>query len=77
MKHLLRSSKRYLRNMDLTDMALLKLCLISFGALIGLCIPSRSRKCAALLAGLLFGGIYLPLMAKLFPTLWEDEDLED
>jgi len=69
MKQLLRGSKQYIRSMDLCDMALIKLCLLSVGILIGLCIPSRSKKCMALLASILFGGTFIPLMGKFVPAV--------
>jgi hypothetical protein len=74
MKKLLDAGKRYMKSMDFTDMALLKLCLISFGILIGLCIPSKSKKCFGLLMGILFGSTYIPLMGKLFPALKDGMD---
>lgn len=69
MQKLLHSGRRYLKTMDLTDMAALKICLLSLGILIGLFIPSRSKKSTSLLMGVLFAGTYIPLMGKLFSTM--------
>jgi hypothetical protein len=61
------TGKTYLNEMDLEDMAALKLCLTSLGVLIGLGIPLKGKKPVALLAGFLFTGTYIPLMCR----LWE------
>ena len=43
-----------LKDMDLEDMAALKVCLLAMGTLLGLSVPFRWKKPAALLAGGLF-----------------------
>ena len=60
--------------MDLTDMAALKICLLSLGVLIGLFVPSKSRKCTSFLMGALFAATYVPLMSKFFGLLGEPEE---
>lgn len=67
-------ARHYLKTMDFADMAALKICLLSLGALIGLFIPSKSRKSAVLLMGLLFAGTYVPLMSRFFASLCEDSE---
>jgi hypothetical protein len=69
MQKLLRSGRRYLKTMDLTDMSALKVCLLSLGILIGLFIPSRSKKSAGLLMGILFAGTYVTLMSRFFAVM--------
>ena len=63
MHRLLKAGDRYLKKMDLEDMAALKFCLLSLGTLVGLSLSPRKRKPAGLLAGLLFLGTYVPLMS--------------
>lgn len=73
MKKLFLCGNRYLEAADLTDFALLKLCLFSIGMLSGLFIPSRMKKCTGLLMAGLFAGTYLPLMSK-FLRIVHDTD---
>jgi TRAP-type C4-dicarboxylate transport system permease large subunit len=73
-KNLFGAGKRYMRTMDLSDMALLKLCLISSGILFGLMIPTEAKKRSALAAGFVFVVTYLPLMHKFFPALTQPEE---
>ena len=51
MKKLIAAGNLYLKKMDLTDIALLKLCLGALGVLIGLGAARRHRKSAGVLAG--------------------------
>ncbi len=69
MNSLLHAGRLYIRDMDLEDVAALKLCLMALGFLMGLGIPLKGRKPAALLAGLLFVGTYIPLMSNFFYCL--------
>lgn len=64
MKKLIAAGNLYLKKMDLTDVALLKLCLGSLGVLIGLGCAKRHKKGAGFLAGFLFILTYVPLMGK-------------
>ena len=64
---------RYAAQSTWKDFALVKLCLASIGVLLGLSIPARHRKGAALLAGLVALPTYLVLLRRFFPFLWEDE----
>ena len=69
MNKLIAAGSRYLKRMDLTDVALLKLCVGSLGVLVGLGCAKRHRKGAGLVAGLLFALTYVPLMGKFLATL--------
>lgn len=73
MKKLFLAGNRYLKAADLTDFALLKLCLFSIGMLFGLLIPSKTKKSTGLLMAGLFFGTYLPLMSK-FLCIAQDTD---
>jgi len=68
------AGNRCIKALDFTDLAMLKLCLVSFGLLIGLFIPSKSKKCFGLLMGILFGGSYIALMSKFFTALKDTSD---
>ena len=59
--------------MDLEDMAALKVCLLAMGTLLGLSVPFRWKKPAALLGSFLFVGTYLPLMVRLLECLTRTE----
>ena len=83
-KKWLTAGEQYLKEMDLEDMAVLKLCLLSMGTLVGLGIPLRGKKATAMLAGLLCMGTYVPLMSKFVELLsraeqktGEEEDGEE
>lgn len=77
MKKLIAAGNLYLKDMDLTDVALLKICLCSLGVLVGLGASKRHKRPAALLAGGLFVGTYIPLMGKLFKVLLKTEEYTD
>ena len=62
-----------LRDMDLEDMAALKVCLLAMGTLLGLSVPFRWKKPSALLGSFLFVGTYLPLMVRLLECLTRTE----
>ncbi len=64
MEKLLHAGNRYLKEMDLEDMAALKLCLISLGTLMGIGVSQKMKKPVGLMAGLLFLGTYVPLMSR-------------
>lgn len=69
MSKLIAAGNLYLKKMDLTDVALLKLCMGSLGFLGGLWAARRNQKAAGVLASLLFLGTYIPLMGKFLSVL--------
>ncbi|MDO4415774.1 MAG: hypothetical protein Q4C20_11920 [Erysipelotrichaceae bacterium] len=79
MKNLFKSADRYMKESDWKDLAVIKLCLCSMGVLVGLSMPLRFRKQAAIAAGVIFTSAYGPLMEKYFRILSEDQkgDEED
>lgn len=74
MKKLTAAGNLYLKKMDLTDMALVKLCCTSLGVLVGLKCAKRHKKGAALLAGGVFAATWVPIMGKFVRALTETEE---
>ena len=64
MKALFTSADEYLCQSSWKDLAVLKLCLLSLGLLIGMEIPKRGRKETRIAAALLFAATYIPLMVR-------------
>lgn len=69
MKKLFTSADRYLQASDWKDMALLKFCLSAMGILIGVSLPAKKKRLAAILAAAVFAATFVPLMAKFLPFL--------
>ena len=63
------AGRLYMKDMDLEDMAALKVCLLSAGVLFGIGLPLKWKKPAALFGSFLFVGTYLPLMTKFLEYL--------
>lgn len=74
MKNLLSASKRYIKTMTLTDMAQLKLCLVSAGLLLGLCVPSKRKKSVGFFIAPLFGGALVGVMSRFIPALFRSSE---
>ena len=64
MNNVVNKSRDYIRQMNLVDLGLIKLCLLSLGILLGLSVPGRHKKKAAAGASTLFAATYAPIMAK-------------
>ncbi|HOO27722.1 MAG TPA: permease of phosphate ABC transporter [Lachnospiraceae bacterium] len=71
MKKLFAVADQYLKSCGWKDMALIKLCLLAMGMLIGMAIPGKSRKAVVLGAVVAFIATYIPLMYKFLPILRE------
>lgn len=52
----------YLQSRDWKMVAVLKFCLMALGLLLGLCVPAKHKKTAAIAAGSVFAITYIPLM---------------
>ena len=52
----------YLASRDWKMVAVLKFCLLALGLLLGLCVPARHKKKAAIAGGVVFALTYIPLM---------------
>ena len=55
-KRWLAAGRLMVRDMDLEDVAALKLCLLSLGVLLGLAVPRRKKHAFALFSTLVFIG---------------------
>lgn len=69
MKRLLEAGNACIAEMDWRDMALVKFCLCAMGMLLGLAVPKRGRKWAALGAAIIFVATYIPLVLRFLPHL--------
>ena len=74
MKKLIAAGNLYLKHMNLTDIALIKLCVGALGVLVGLKAARRHRKCAGTAAALVFLATYVPLMGRFLSALVRTED---
>lgn len=72
-KRWLAAGRLMIRDMDLEDVAALKLCLLSLGVLLGLAAPRRKKPAFALFSILVFIGTYFPLMVKFLGSLLQKE----
>ena len=71
MKKFLEIGNRYAEQSDWKDIALTKICLCAMGILIGLKIPDKKKKPAAIISCLAFLGTYELLMTKVFKIIKE------
>ena len=69
LKKLLSYTNEYLKKLDITDLALIKLCLIAFGVLVGISIPVKNKKWVGLIAIPVFLFTALPVLIKFFGGL--------
>lgn len=73
MKKLLKAANRYVATSDWKTIAVLKFCLLSLGILTGTRIADKYRKPVFWGALSVFVVTYVPLMAKLFRILTNEE----
>lgn len=70
MEQVLDAGKRYIRKMDLEDMAALKICLLATGTLAGLSLKSRfARRLAGVSCSFLAAGLAVPLVSQFLDEL--------
>lgn len=70
MEHVLDAGKRYIRKMDLEDMAALKICLLATGTLAGLSLKSKfARRLAGVSCSFLAAGLAVPLVSQFLDEL--------
>ena len=62
MKKLIACANAYLASRDWKMVAVLKFCLLSLGLLLGLSVPKKHKKKAAIAGGVVFALTYVPLM---------------
>lgn len=77
MKKLFSAADRYLRICTWRDIALLKVCVMAMGLLLGLMIPAQKKKLSAWAAALVFAGTCTPLLAKFLPLLSSEPDFDE
>ena len=63
----------YARKSTWKDFALVKLCLFSMGLAAGTAVPKKHRKRAITASGAVFALTYIPLMYKVFRTVFRKE----
>lgn len=74
MKTMLDAGKRFCKDIDLTEMALLKICVAAFGVLVGLGSAKRHKTGMSFLAGFALIATAIPLIAKFLSILTSSED---
>lgn len=63
------AGKRFVNGMELEDIAIMKFCLIAFGALVGLALPKKAKRPSALLAAVVFLGTFGTILYRFFVSL--------
>lgn len=80
MKKLLDLSNKYIKQeCSWKDFSLLKICLFSFGLLVGASVPTRRKKPTMMVAASAFAATYVPQMIKFlsFISRAEGEDVDE
>lgn len=72
MNRLTDAANQYLKACSWRDIAVLKVCTIALGVLVGLAVPARKKKASAWVASLVFAAAYVPLMGKFLSFLLGD-----
>lgn len=65
---------RYLERSSWKDLAMVKFCLFSMGVLAGMRISEKNKERAGCIAALVFMATYIPLMAKFFAVVMEENE---
>ncbi len=68
MLNLFAVADRYCQSMNLQKFTLAKICILSAGALMGLCVGEKQKKTVLLLASALFTLTYIPVMMDFFKS---------
>ena len=74
MHRLFEYADRYIKESDWKDIALLKLCLCAIGVLIGINLAPKYKKQTAVIASIVFGFTYVPLMTKFFKIIFDKKE---
>lgn len=64
MKKLIGYVQGYIKQMNMLDLGLLKLCLLAMGVLLGIAVPKKLRDYIAIAASSIFTGSYVLCMTK-------------
>lgn len=73
MKRWINAAGDYIRTMDICDVALMKICVGAAGIMLGMVIPKKGRKTAALIASTVFAVTYVLVMVPFLKRLEEKE----
>ncbi len=73
MKQLFAISDSFLKQSNWTTIALLKICLLSMGVILGFAVPAQHKKWVLILASGLFTITYIPLMKQLLHVFIKDK----
>ena len=71
MKKLFEFADEYIALLKWRHFSMIKFCLISLGVLIGVLVPSNAKAALGIVAGLIFIGTYIPIMAH-FIKAWRN-----
>lgn len=63
-KDFIQIANEFIKEMHVTDMAVLKFCLMSLGIIVGICLPKKWKRPALFTALFVFIVTYLPLVMK-------------
>lgn len=79
MKKLIGYGSKYIKQMTVIDVGLLKICLCAMGIIIGLCTPQKHREKVAVIASFMFAMTYVPVMGSFihFVTKTRKSELAD
>ncbi len=72
MNKLLNTANEYISTCDWKIFALMKLCLVSLGGILGICLPKKARKPFLIIFIIGFIASYIPLMLKLIKMYIEE-----
>lgn len=76
MDFITKTAEAYLKDMDIYDISLLKVCLLALGMMLGIALPIRDKRSWVLALVVIFLGSYIPLMADFIPYFFKDEVTE-
>ena len=75
-KKYLNDAKEYIQSMDVSDMTLVKLCVLALGILSGAAVSEKHKKAVVVVAVLIFIVTYIPVMVKFFGKMVEKKELD-
>ncbi len=69
---LFEAADQYIKESDWKTIALLKICLLALGVLIGMQVPKEKRKIVFGIGGLVFLATYVPLITKFVKIIMQE-----
>ncbi len=76
MDFITKTAEAYLKDMDIYDISLLKVCLLALGMMLGIALPIRDKRSWVLALVVIFLASYIPLMVKFVPYFFTDTAVE-